>query len=309
MFGTDSRWLLALGSEGGSWAEDQSSYDSRDIWGYWVGPPTIAWGVHGLLFRRSTDGVPLGYDAYDSFTTTVTDQDVRDVTFDFTAATLDTGTVSGDITSTASAVRNDILFLRFASGAAMPVASIYDVQGAYSYLLPTLPESSVTIAASYGPVDGPYAIAYRDGAVPGDTGIDFEIPPVAATVVSPNDGATNVTGATTFFFNKQDPDVGAFLVVIGGRSSNDGTGLYIVTSKSQFKLSEVPVVAGAFSLTNNSEYAWWVESHGRPASVDAMAGPDGGLDSFGLHYTEPAGPSRGEGTYTSSITRTLTTAP
>jgi hypothetical protein len=118
-----------------------------------------------------------------------------------------------------------------------------------------------------------------------------------------------VTGATTFFFNKQDPDVGAFLVVIGGRNSSDGTGLYIVTSKSQFKLSEFPVVAGAYSLTNGQDYAWWVESHGRPASVDAMAGPDGGLDSFGLLYSEPTGPSRGEGTYTSSITRVLTTAP
>jgi hypothetical protein len=40
-----------------------------------------------------------------------------------------------------------------------------------------------------------------------------------------------------------------------------------------------------------------------------MAGPEGGLDSFGLLYTEPSGPSRGEGTYTSSDTRTLTTAP
>jgi hypothetical protein len=87
----------------------------------------------------------------------------------------------------------------------MPVASIDEGADAYSYLLPTLPDSSVTIASAYGPVDGPYALAYRDGAIPGDTGIDFEIPPVAAAVVSPNDGATNVTDSTTFFFRMSGP--------------------------------------------------------------------------------------------------------
>jgi hypothetical protein len=309
VFETDSRWLLALGSEGGSLAEDQGTDASRDIWSYWVGPNTISMGVHGLLFRRAADGVPIGYDAYDTVTESVTDEDVRDVMFDFQATALSTGTVSGTVTSPETSQRTNRLFMRFASGAAMPIAAIDEGSDAYSYLLPTLPDASVTIAASYGPVEGPYAIVYRDGAQPGDTGMDLEIPVVPATIVSPNNDATNVTDSTQFLFTKQDSGVGAFLVVIHGRYSAEGTGLYIVTSKSQFTLSEFPVVAGAYSLASDSEYGYWVESHGRPASVDAMAGPEGGLDSFGLTYTAPAGPSRGEGSYTSSNTRGLRTAP
>ncbi len=306
-FGTDSTWLLALGSEGGSWTEDQGDDATRDIWGYWVGPNTMSWGVHGLLFRTAA-GIPLGYDAYDTVTESVTDQDTRAVTFDFQATALTTGTVGGTVTSPVSTQRVNRLFLRFASGAGMPVVrEDTPGSGAYSYLLPDLPDSSITVAASHGPVDGPYALAYRDGALPGDTGMDLEIPQAAATVVSPGANATNVTDTTNFLFTKIDSGVGAFVVVIGGQYSE--TGLYIVTSKAQFTLSEFPVVAGAFSLASESDYAWWVESHGRPASVDAMAGPDGGLDSFGFLYTEPIGPSRGEGAYTSSNTRTLRTAP
>jgi hypothetical protein len=306
-FETDSRWLLALGSESGGLAEDQGTNETRDIWGYWVGPSTTEWGVHGLLFRRAASGLPIGYDAYDTVTATLSDDDVEEVAFDFQAGTLPTGTVSGTITSPSSSSRTDLLFLRFASGAVMPVISVDGENGEYSYLLPTLPDSSVTVAASTGTPLGPYAIVHRDGALPGDTGMDLEIPQTAAAIVSPNEGAINVTDSTTFLFTKQDTSVGAFVLVIGGPYAP--TGIYIVTSKPQITLSEFPIVAGAFSLTDDTEYSWWVETHGRPASIDAMAGPEGGLDAFGFRYTEPAGPPRGEGTYTTSATRTLRTAP
>jgi hypothetical protein len=85
--------------------------------------------------------------------------------------------------------------------------------------------------------------------------------------------------------------------------------LYVVSAKTPFKLPKV--VNGSYTLPTGGSYIWRIETHGTPASVDAMAGPKGFLDSLSNSYNcdEPSGPRTGDGTYTLSKPTKLQLAP
>jgi len=62
-------------------------------------------------------------------------------------------------------------------------------------------------------------------------------------------------------------------------------------------------------ILKNQWHNWDVETHGKYASVDAMAGPNGFLDSFAMNDHIPQGPSRADGAFTTSIVSDFQTAP
>ena len=113
-----------------------------------------------------------------------------------------------------------------------------------------------------------------------------------------------MTSSTPFQFAPGEGEGGTYLVVIA--SVNYYTALYVVTAEEQFTL---PTVAqGAYVLMSDEVFEWWVETHGKQATVDEMAGPDGFLDAFSWDTDRPAGPHQSDGEFTMSAPYSFTTA-
>jgi hypothetical protein len=217
--------------------------------------------------------------------------------------------VSGSVTFNTGVNAENSVFVRFTSGAALPIVDRVDTSSGtpdYSYLVPTLPNGSITVAAAETQNDGAHAIVHHDGLAAGATNVDLTVPvPVVPT--APADATTAVDDSTTFAFGSGEPDAHAFLVHLEDEAFNDG--MFIVTAKKQFTLAELPVVGGDFHIQAGQWHQWWVETHGKPASVDAMAAPGGFADAFALDGNRPAGPPSGSGKLTISKRLEFQTAP
>jgi hypothetical protein len=116
-----------------------------------------------------------------------------------------------------------------------------------------------------------------------------------------------VSGSTQFIFSAGDADNFGYLIHIEDEYFRQG--LYIVTNRLQFTLGDVPVVNGSFGLMTDEWHTWTVQTHGKFANTDAMAGPNGFLDAFALDSSRPMGPARGDGSYTHSGPSPFKTAP
>lgn len=101
--------------------------------------------------------------------------------------------------------------------------------------------------------------------------------------------------STVFRYTHRQPGVGAALIKIYDR--DDWFRLYIVTSATEFTL---PTVLGANILIAGERHLWTVETHGTPANVDAMAGPNGFMDPMSTGMGYPKGRRSGASTYTSA---------
>jgi hypothetical protein len=305
-FTSDSIWLLALGSPNGSWLQN-SNAGGAQFDPVWEGPTVNTWSIHSLLFEAS-DSVPSSYTAYEQTTRTVTtNDDLQSVTLDLSASSPASDYVSGTIDDAGSGYRENYAFVRFASGASLPVVNgVTPAYPSFSYLVPDLPGGSITLAASDGMEHfGAYSIAHANGVAAGATGVVLDIP-APATQLTPADGAPNLSDATSFEFTSGQPDVGGFVVKIVDQQNFEG--LYIVTSKTHFALSELPAVPTGFRLAPGEPYGWQIETHGKPASVDEMCGPAGFIDEF-AESTQAPMPARGSGSFTVSKGAQFTTAP
>jgi hypothetical protein len=177
----------------------------------------------------------------------------------------------------------------------------------FSYLVPSIPGSTITVAAveGYDDVYGPYAVAHADG-LSATSKPALKIP-TPCTLATPSTDTTGVTSTTKFSFQSPATNPGPFVVKFW---NDDLTGVYqylwVVTPEKQLTIPEV--VGGAFKLQPGKVHAWNVQTHGTFASVDAMAGPKGFLDPIGAE-TEPVGPNAADGVYTLSASRAFTTAP
>jgi hypothetical protein len=199
------------------------------------------------------------------------------------------------------------VFVRFSSGASIQVVDHTPTVDAFSYVVPTLAASSITVAAWEGLYEGPLGMVHKDGLSPGAATGTLSIP-APPKLLKPLGGT--VDEMTPFSFQGSPDNAGAFVVVLNG--VNTASRLYIVTA--QQKLPRLPtVVDGAWTLAHASggaapiEYEWWVETHGSFATVDEMTGPDGYFDEFGVNYITPVAIHQQDGTYTySSIGRFAT---
>ncbi len=303
----DADWNLTMsfgGPDGTSTHEDvgDNGIDPGSV--SWRGPDTATFTVHGLLWQYdTTTELPISYLAYDSTLIALTEPVKTEFSLDLSPDSIASSNLRGEVLGSA-ANRTHSAFVRFATGAAIEVAREYEAPGTFSYLVPSLPGSSLTFAASVGSAfSPPLALAHVEGLAPGQ---DVEVTlPTPSTLLTPATAATDVTRETPFRFLPSPDSGGAVVVVFDRVDYYDG--LYIVTAREEVTIPEV--AGGAFGLQPAATYVWWVETHGEQSTVDELAGADGFLDAFSWDYAQPTGPSLGSGSYTMSGARSFTTAP
>jgi hypothetical protein len=272
----------------------------------WRGPATTSGTAHALFWtNNNATKLPSAYKAYQSKLAALSVNTPSDVTFDLTPAALTVGNVAGSVTPVADDDRENSVFLRFKSNAFIQVANeTTTAPNNFSYLVPQLPDCSVTVMAREGYYSGPMGLAHRDGLSPGDTSVTLDIPEPAQPL-TPASGEDNVTMDTKFNFKPSADNKGAFVVWM--ENFDYYQILFIVTSKKQFTIPEV--AGGIFVLDANQFYRWRVETHGEFATVDEMTSPAGYIDEFGADWSLPVSPKQEDGSYTLSGGFGFTTAP
>jgi len=278
----------------------------------WEGGTTSTSTIHGLEWTmNATTKLPTSYKAYDSKPLAVMAGVSASLTLNMAPKVIASGAVTGTVTPRAtpigSGARNNSVFVRFSSGASVQVVDQAPTVDAFSYLVPTLPDSSITVAAWEGSYEGPLGMVHKDGLSSGAAAGTLAIP-APPKLLKPLGGTVDET--TPFSFQGSPDNAGAFVVILN--SLDTGSHLFIVTA--QQKLTHLPsVVDGAWTLEHASggaapiEYQWWVETHGSFATVDEMTGPDGYFDEFGVNYVTPVGIHQHDGTYTYSSYSIITT--
>jgi hypothetical protein len=275
---------------------------------YWEGTETANQTAHALHLSRDDDTeLPTSYKAYDSTTVGLAETGKSSVTLDLTPDTIVSGNLVGTATTGGGMDRVNYVFLRFDTGAAMELISDSGGPNSFSYLVPTIPSSTLTVAASEGwdSDDGPFALVYKTGLASADKP-DLKIP-TPATLAAPASGATGVTATTQFTFTAPASNPGPFVVHFTNADINGPwEDLWVVTADK--KLTIPSVLEGGFALNANNLHSWNVETHGSFASVDAMTGPEGFWDMF-MWQSGPVGPLTDDGAWTMSAPRNFTTAP
>lgn len=303
----EADWNLDLsfgGRDGTSIYEDVGENGIGQTTIEWRGADTTTSTAHGLLWQNdSATGLPTAYLAYDSVGVALTEASSAEVSLDLTAEAIVSGNLRGEVLGGAGD-RYNAAFVRFTTGAAIEVVHEYEPSSPFSYLVPSLPSSSLTFVAAAGSAyQPPFALAHVDGLAAGQ---DIEVTiPAPSTLLLPAADAIDVNQETPFQFLASPDSGGAVVVYIKRVDYFDG--LFVVTAREELTIPEV--VGGAFSLQPGSPYFWWVETHGDQATVDELAGADGFLDAFSLDTSYPLGPRRGSGAYTVSAARNFTTAP
>lgn len=271
----------------------------------WEGPTTTPSVIHGLEWTRSAaTQLPVSYKAYDSKPLALADGVDATLTLNLVPKAIVSMPVTGSVTPRPTPIddgsRTNSVFVRFKSGASIQVVDHTPTSDGFSYVVPTLADSSITVAAWEGSYYGPLGMVHRDGLSPGDATGALKIP-APPSLLTPPGGATTVDETTTFSFKASPDNAGAFVVIIHSLDTNKR--LFIVTSRQ--KLTKLPsVVDGAWLLEHGSgagtqsRYEWWVETHGSFATVDAMTGPSGYVDEFGVEYITPVNLHHEDGTYT-----------
>lgn len=278
----------------------------------WLGANETPATVHALLWSSNeTTKAPTAYKAYASqaIKKLVEGTGNDKLTFDLTPTTVDTGTISGAITPAASGNRINRLFARFESHATIRLMDQDSAPNTFSYLAPSLPKAALTVAAFEGTLDGQFGVAHADGLKAGASAVTLTIPSPgqALTPAGPTTGAFK--DQTFTFTSGQGKDSPCVIWI--ERDDLAYYSMYVVTTKRKFKVPEV--VGGAFTLAMHEEkapqpeYVWSVQAHGNFQSVDAMAGPDGFIDSFGWRHGDPSGPSQQDGTFSTSAKTAFTT--
>jgi hypothetical protein len=271
----------------------------------WRGPNATTGTAHALFWsNNNATKLPSAYNAYQSKLVPLSSIADSDVTFDLTPADVTTGNVTGKVTPFGDDARENSVFLRFKSGAAIQVVNEEDTApNNFTYLVPELPDCSVTVMAREGYYSGPMGIAYRAAVSLGDDATDLKIPEPALPL-SPIE-EDNVTAATKFNFKASADNKGAFVVWMENYDFNQT--LFIVTTQKQFTIPEV--VGGSFHLDKEQLYLWRVETHGDFATVDELANPSGFMDPFSADWLLPLGPKQSDGSFTMSGAYRFWTAP
>ena len=306
---TDTRTLtVAMAGPDGDYVNADTSGAGLDgAFSQWVGPNTTQETAHALIWQNGADGLPDQFIAYDAelvgLSSTVTAH--AKVSFDLTAKSIAKGTITGTVAGSDFSARSNDVFLRFTSNAVISLLSDAPTTAGFSYTVPGgLAGASVIFAAANGDFHDSFAIAHKDGLLAGASQINLSIPTPAKALAATGDlNAINAATKFSFTAGSAGPFVGVF--------TNDGTDdqLYVVTSKVPFTFPSV--VGGKYKLKPGAFYNLRIETHGTAASVDAMAGPTGFIDSFAVidSHDAPTGPRTGDGSYTISSSLALKAAP
>jgi hypothetical protein len=266
----------------------------------WRGPATTSVVMRGLVFSfDSMTYLPTGYHAYASGIATLSDTIDADVSLSLPDdPNIQTGNITGTVNAVVSENRTNSVYVRFANddgstSAIQVVNEYYSGPDTFTYLVPSLPESAIFVTASSGNYgDGPYSLAYKDNVAPGQN-VSLEIP-AAPTPVSPAGQATPpANGADTSTVFRWTGTSGGCVLYFEDQDAYEGA--FVVTANTQTTLPTFP----GYALYPGSRQHWRIETHGDFADVDAMAGPNGYLQSV-IDTGHPRGRKRGDGVYTIS---------
>jgi hypothetical protein len=283
----------------------------------WQGPQVTQEFAHALIWEPDPNSdFPAQFIAFD--TTQVGLTDTSDVvqahgsaSFNLSADTIPSGTIVGTVPGSGFMARFNNVFLRYTSNAVIKLLADKSKTAGFSYLIPSIPDSSATLVAGEGDAYTELGVTHKDGLVPNTAGLSLSIPtPARDLAVTPNTDLNKVSATTQFSFKPGGSANAPFVATFTyeDNSVHDDI-LYVVSAKAPFKLPKV--VNGTYTLPAGGPYIWRIETHGAPASVDAMAGPSGFLDALSNSYNcdEPSGPRTGDGFYTLSKPTKLQLAP
>ena len=313
---TDTQNLtVAVGSQHGTFQWDHiPAAGTNPARFYWSGVTATAATAHGLMwtYDDATD-LPTEYVSYDTFPIALDESaPVQTININVEPTAITQGTISGTVTDASPFAPINYGFLRFTSGATIELFEDIPGPATFSYLVPSIPNASVTVAALDEDWEAEeLALIHREGVALGTTNIDLEIPRTAS-LTAPADGEDMVDDTTSFRYTNRQPGVGAVVVMFEDRT--DWRSIFVVTSSTDFTIPKV--LQGGFGLSPGTPHAWQVQTHGTFASVDAMASPTGYADAFSrdayafvpMSYA-PAGPNTESGTFTKSAKRFFTYQP
>ena len=283
----------------------------------WQGPQVTQEFAHALIWEPDPNSdFPAQFIAFDTTQVGLTDtsdiiQAHGSASFNLSADTIPSGTIAGTVPGSGFTARFNNVFLRYTSNAVIKLLADKSKTAGFSYLIPGIPDSTATLVAGEGDVYTELGVTHKDGLVPNTSGLSLSIPtPARDLAVTPNTDLTKVSASTQFSFKPGGSANAPFVATFayGDNSVHDDI-LFVVSAKAPFKLPKV--VNGAYTLPPGGPYIWRIETHGAPASVDAMAGPSGFLDTLSNSYNadEPSGPRTGDGFYTLSKPTELKLAP
>jgi hypothetical protein len=309
--GTNEVAMMSIGGPGG--AEEYTAYEGGLETSFdWRGASTIQATAHALHWQidAATD-LPTNYLGFDSTLVAFDDAATDKSGFNFMlgGGPPTSGNLDGTVIPNSGVERANYAFLRFATGDSIELLADYpSPPNSFGYLVPSVTGGSVTMAAVEGDAYyGDYAVAHQSGLAPGGTA-NLTIPH-PGSLVAPNDLATNVNLTTQFSYLAGTGSAGTHLVAIHSDESAAGCCydiLWIATTKTQLT---IPEVVGSNFLKSSEGYYWRIETHGKYATVDAMTGPTGFLDSFSANEASPQGPRTGAGQYTVTSSRWFNAAP
>jgi hypothetical protein len=285
--------VIALGSEYGNYARESAGAVQTSF--SWYGPSTITAVGHGLVWTE-TNGVPTSYASYSATSSPIAFADTGSAPWmlDFAPNTVATDTVSGSVTSPTTSDRTNAAFVRFTSGAVIELARQTGANATanYSFLVPTLPNATITVMACEGDASfGEAALAHRSDVTSGQTtpALDIPTPP---RLFGPADGST--LNANSMFSWNGPQDVS----VVHMESVSFYESIYVVTARTSIPM---PTFPNGYGL-RAADDAWFrIEAHGDLATVDEAAGSSGFVDSFGPWADVPDGPRRNAGTFAISV--------
>lgn len=293
---------MALGGDYGRYDRRGTTASQSQLSYY--GPSSVTMYGHGLQWIE-TNGLPTSYVAYGSTNLLAFDSEVTD-SVNFTVNpgtdTIQSGVVSGSVSSATSDARKNAVYVRFASNAVIQLVDVSPgSEESFAYTVPSLPEASIVVAAHEGDLyDGARAVAYRDGLSAGATSVALAIPS-PAVLTAPSNGAA--LGDDTVF--SWSGEAQTYLWMLWSNTTNEA--LYVVTGEKQLTVPTFP--NGLDLVRPGATYSWRVETHGDAESVDAMLGDVGFMGAFNdIAYDEPEGPGTGVRTYTATAVRGVTTA-
>jgi len=269
----------------------------------WQGPAMVPGTVHALRWLDATaaPNLPTSYLAVTSSPLTLDDSSTVSLSLDLmSAGPLSAATVSGTVSAGGPPDRVNRVFVRFNDDAAIRVVDDGSATNAFSYLVPTIANSSVTVVA-IAETSGfaPLAVAYADGIAPGTSGIALTLPTPAAPVL-PSASATNVTASTDFSWTGPNQ-----VYIFHATSLDYYEDFYVVTARQTARLPAPPLTALVLEPSPYNTYEWSVAAHGGITTVDQAAGPEGHLGPYDSERI--SGPRHGNGTYSDSQHRTFTT--
>jgi hypothetical protein len=271
----------------------------------WSGPSSTVGTAHALqvLDAAGSGNIPTGFEAHQSATIGVSDGASEDLLLDMGAGvTPGVSNLSGTVSGGNLGARKNFVGLRFTDGTSLAFVEDTTPAEAFSYLVPSLPGSTLIFAAADG-FAAPYTVVHRENLAPGQTGLGLTVPsPVNLTLPA---AATDAAAGATFTWSSLGQTARTFVWRLQFTDTSDE--LFVITASTSIQLS--PFADGS-AWAPGTAAAWSVQTHGDLVDVDAMTGPAGFMDPFSYSFSSqegaPVGPNQGDGYFTESDQREVT---